>query len=197
MLGITRGVATLVGAAVAGFLLWLAVQMGDDTGGEYWAQYAIVGAAGLTMALSQVLGGWTKWGWPRISLDVLLLGFVPVAVLGLWVLDVNQPGGATFGGLAGDLGVDGVLADLGEVSAAIAFGIGLTLGFSFDTTGPRVREIAPEHRPIDTWDERDRRTADEPITAERRELPVRESSDRELPETETTAEDPPRRVISS
>jgi hypothetical protein len=194
MLGITRGVATLVGAAVAGFLLWLAVQMGDDTGGEYWARYAIVGAAGLTMALSQVLGGWTKWGWPRVSLDVLLLGFVPVAVLGLWVLDASQPGGPTFGGLADDLGVDGILADLGEVSAAIAFGIGLTLGFTFDTTGPRVREIEAEHRPIDTWDER---TADEPITAERREVPDREVQDRAPPEAETAAEDPSRRVISS
>jgi hypothetical protein len=194
MLGITRGVATLVGAAVAGFLLWLAVQMGDDTGGEYWARYAIVGAAGLTMALSQVLGGWTKWGWPRVSLGVLLLGFVPVAVLGLWVLDASQPGGPTFGGLADDLGVDGILADLGEVSAAIAFGIGLTLGLSFDTTGPRVREIEPEHRPIDTWDDR---TADEPITAERHEHPDREVPDRSLPETEATTEDPSRRVISS
>ena len=194
MLGITRGVATLVGAAVAGFLLWLAVQTGDDTGGEYWARYAIVGAAGLTMALSQVLGGWTKWGWPRVSLGVLLLGFLPVAVLGLWVLDASQPGGPTFGGLADDLGVDGILAELGEVSAAIAFGIGLTLGLSFDTTGPRVREVAQEHRPIEAWDDR---TADEPITAERRGLPDRDARERTLPETETTAEDPPPRVISS
>ena len=30
----------------------------------------IVAGAGLTMALSQLFGGWTKWGWPRISAGV-------------------------------------------------------------------------------------------------------------------------------
>ena len=64
MMGITRGVATLIGAAVAGFLIWLAAQMGDGSAGEYWATYGLIAAAGLTMALSQILGGWTKWGWP-------------------------------------------------------------------------------------------------------------------------------------
>ena len=46
MLGTTRGVATLLGAAIAVFLIWLAAQMGDDTAGEYWATYGLVAAAG-------------------------------------------------------------------------------------------------------------------------------------------------------
>jgi len=144
MIGITRGISTLVGASVAGFLLWLATQMGTESAGAYWATYGLVAAAGLTMALSQIVGGWTKWGWPRISAGVLLLGFVPVLLVGGWVLLARQP--ADFFNTSNwsrDLGVGGVVGDLGELLAAIAFAIGLTFGLMFDTEGPR-REVVPE-----------------------------------------------------
>ena len=91
MIGITRGLATLIGAAVAGFLIWLAAQMGTGSASEYWANYGLIAAAGLTMALSQILGGWTKWGWPRLSAGVFLLGFLPVLLVGGWVLLARQP----------------------------------------------------------------------------------------------------------
>ncbi len=140
--GMARGIATLVGAAVAGFLIWLAAQMGDDTTSEYWATYGLVAAAGLAMALSQVLGGWTKWGWPRLSLGVFVLGFLPVAIVGLWVLAAQQPGDPWLdtGSWSDDLGVGGVVNDMGELVAAVAFGIGLTLGLTFDTA-PREVEV--------------------------------------------------------
>ena len=76
MPGITRGISTLIGAATAGVLLWVAVQLNEGATGGYWATYGIVAAAGLTMALSQLLGGWTKWGWPEISPKVFLLAFL-------------------------------------------------------------------------------------------------------------------------
>ena len=91
MIGVTRGISTLVGAAVAGILLWFATQIGTETSSEYWATYGLIAAAGLTMALSQILGGWTKWGWPRFSLGVFLIGFLPVLVAGGWVLFARQP----------------------------------------------------------------------------------------------------------
>ena len=91
MIGVTRGIATLAGAAVAGVLLWFATQVGTESAGEYWATYGLIAAAGLTMALSQILGGWTKWGWPRLSLGVFLLGFLPVLLVGVWVLLARQP----------------------------------------------------------------------------------------------------------
>jgi hypothetical protein len=171
MLGMTRGFATLVGAAVAGFLLWLAAQMGDDTAGEYWATYGLVAAAGLTMALSQVLGGWTKWGWPRMSLDVFLLGFLPAAFVGVWVLLAEQPGDPALAtaSWSDDLGVGGVVSDLGELLPAIAFGVGLVLGFVFDTTGPRLEP--PPGEPLERRPEpagaHDERATEEPLTAER------------------------------
>src|SRR5687768_3326398 len=141
-MGITRGVSTLVGAAVAGFLIWLAAQLGTGSSGEYWATYGVIAAAGLTIALSQILGGWTKGGWPRISPGVLLLGFLPVLVVGGWVLLARQP--ADFFNTSNwsrDLGIMGPVGDLGEALAAISFLIGLTFGLTFDTAGAR-REVA-------------------------------------------------------
>ena len=174
MMGITRGISTLIGAAVAGFLIWLATQIGDGAAGEYWTTYGLVAAAGLTMALSQILGGWTKWGWPRLSFGVFLLGFLPVLVAGGWVLLARQP--ADFFNTSDwsrDLGISGVVGDLGELLAAVAFGIGLTFGLCFDTSGPRrdvvvddVRAPDVRERPLVTQEHR-RSATDEPLTADR------------------------------
>ena len=184
-MGITRGFSTLIGAAVAGFLIWLATQIGQGSAGEYWTTYGLVAAAGLTMALSQILGGWTKWGWPRLSLGVFLLGFLPVLLVGGWVLLARQP--ADFFNTSNwsrDLGIDGVVGELGELLAAIAVGIGRPFGLTFDTSGPRrelvtddVRERdvrrtpAPVTTPTGAGTTRvhDRPAADEPLTAERAE----------------------------
>jgi hypothetical protein len=165
MIGVTRGISTLAGAAVAGILLWFATQVGAETASEYWATYGLIAAAGLTMALSQILGGWTKWGWPRFSIGVFLLGFLPVLVAGGWVLLARQPADwMNTSNWSRDLGVDGLVADLGNVLPAIAFAIGLTFGFSFDTAGPRREVVETDHV------HRDRvRDADAPLTAERAE----------------------------
>ena len=146
MIGITRGISTLAGAAVAGVLLWFATQVGTQTSSEYWSTYGLIAAAGLTMALSQILGGWTKWGWPRFSLGVFLIGFLPVLVAGGWVLLARQPADwMNTSNWSRDLSIYGLVADVGNVLPAIAFGIGLTFGFSFDTAGPRREVVAEEH----------------------------------------------------
>jgi len=143
--GLTRGAITLIGVLVAGLLLWFGTQILPDepTSGEYWAAVGVVAAAGLTMALSQLLGGWTKWGWPRISGKVFLLAFLPALILGGWMLAAVDPSdvwlGRHVGNWSDDIGIDGLVGDLGTMYPAIAFGIGLVFGFTFDTTGPRVR----------------------------------------------------------
>src|SRR5436305_14553018 len=91
MYGLTRATVTLIAAAIAGLLIWIATQIGDSSNGEYWATYGVIAAAGLVMALSQLLGGWTKWGLPRVSISVFLFAFVPVAVAVLWVLIYHPP----------------------------------------------------------------------------------------------------------
>jgi hypothetical protein len=151
-MSITRGFSTLVGAAVAGFLIWLAVQIGTESAAEYWSSYGLIAAAGLAMALSQVAGGWTKWGRPRLSPGVFLFGFLPVLIVGGWVLLARQP--ADFFNTSNwsrDIGIMGPVGDLGEALAAISFLIGLTFGLMFDTTGARRevadREVAAERYP--------------------------------------------------
>ena len=148
MIGITRGISTLAGAAVAGVLLWFATQVGTQTTAEYWSTYGLIAAAGLTMALSQILGGWTKWGWPRFSLGVFLIGFLPVLVAGGWVLLARQPADwMNTSNWSRDLSIFGVVNDLGNILPAIAFGIGLTFGLSFDTAGPAARGGRGRARP--------------------------------------------------
>jgi hypothetical protein len=151
MIGTVRGVFTLVGAGIAGLLIWLTTQIGTGTTGGYWEVYGLFAAAGLTMALSQLFGGWTKWGWPRVSVGVLLIGFLPVLVVGGWVLLAGQPDANWFQrhvvSWSGHAGVDGLVNDLRAQLAVIAFGIGLVFGFTFDTTVPRgtqATQPAPE-----------------------------------------------------
>ena len=97
MYGLTRATTTLVFSAVAGLLIWLATQISNDHVGGYWARVGLVAGAGLVMALSQLLGGWTKWGVPRLSIAVLVTAFVPVAIVSLWVILAASPvaGGST------------------------------------------------------------------------------------------------------
>jgi hypothetical protein len=164
MYGLTRGTMTLAGAAGAGVLLWLASQFETDATGEYWAAVGLIAAAGLVMAVSQLLGGWTKWGWPRISGAVFLLAFLPVLVVGGLVLLHAQPDSDAFGaGWAGDLGADGLADDLAALWPAIAFAVGLVFGLSFDTTGPGVRELS-----VEEMEERRRRGYVGPVPVETR-----------------------------
>jgi MFS family permease len=138
--------STLIGVASAVVLVWLASQVGDDSTADYWALYALIAAGGLAMALSQLLGGWTKWGWPRVSGTVFLLGFLPALAVTTWVLGAGQP---TENWLqehvvdwSDSLGLDGVVEDLLDLAGPLAFLTGLTFGFTFDTSGPRTREVA-------------------------------------------------------
>jgi hypothetical protein len=158
----------LAGAAVAGILLWIATQIGAQTSGEYWTTYGLIAAAGLTMALSQILGGWTKWGWPRFSLGVFTLGFLPVLVAGGWILLARQPADwMNTSNWSRDLGIFGVVADLGNILPAIAFGVGLAFGLAFDTAGPRRAVAVPTTARVTDGRELPDRAADEPLTADR------------------------------
>jgi hypothetical protein len=163
---------TLIGVALAGGLIWFATWLGppEDTG-EYWAAMGAIAGAGLVLALSQLAGGWTKWGVPSISPSVLVLAFLPALVAGGWILVAAQPEGSTARERVLDwsasLGISGLVGDLTTVVGAIAFGIGLVFGLVFDTTGPRSREEVVEHD----------RYADEPTTAERERAAAADTRD--------------------
>ena len=171
MYGLTRATTTLVFAAAAGLLIWLATQVSNDHVGGYWARVGLVAGAGLLMAVSQLVGGWTKWGWPRLSIPVLVTAFIPVAIVSLWIILAGEPGSGWFHNhvlaWSRDIHVSGLVTDFLYYIPVLAFGTGLVFGFSFDTTGPVVRG---RHVAVD----RDRKVApvnglaaDEPVSAER------------------------------
>lgn len=193
--GPTRALTTLLGGAGAIILIWLATQISDDSNGGYWAQYGLVAGAGLVMAFSQLVGGWTKWGMPRISPTVLLIGFLPVLVVGGWILLAHQPDSGLFRGRilgwSGDLGIRGLVEDFKEMLPALSFLIGLTFGFAFDTTGPStaVATMDVDRRGAAAPRSVDRRATDEPLTAERH-VALR-SSDGDIVRSGRTTAPPP------
>jgi CubicO group peptidase (beta-lactamase class C family) len=143
-----RAIFTVIGVAAAGFLIWLATLFDLGETGEFWGAMGLLGAAGLALGLSQIFGGWTKWGIPVLSPGVFLLAFVPTAIIVGWILLATQPEGgwqqSRLQGWSDDIGILGFVEDVGIFGAALALGLGLVLAFSFDTTGPRTRVVDRE-----------------------------------------------------
>jgi hypothetical protein len=168
--GPTRAIVTLLAAAVAGLLAWTTTKIGHNSTGGYWAIYGILAGAGLVMALSQLIGGWTKWGRPTFSPTVFLLAFVPTAIAVGWILIFHQPHSTLWRGSvtnwSGDFGIAGFVKDMGgPLLTMLSFGLGLVFGFCFDTTPALRRRGMPtgattRRMPADT-------DADAPIARER------------------------------
>jgi len=162
MNGQMRAGLTLVGVAGAGVLLWVAAQVSRGTVGGYWAAYGIVAGAGLVLAVTQLRG---RYGHPPA---MFALGFLPVLICAGWVLLGMQPHGNWFRdhvlAWSGNIGIKNVVLDLGTWLGVLAFGIGYTLGLVLEPMPAAVEE------PVGY----DRTAADEPVTAERREVDERD-----------------------
>jgi hypothetical protein len=146
--GINRVPITLLGAAGAGALLWLAAAHVDrSTMGGYWAATGLVIAAGLVFGLSQLRGA---GGHPPA---MLLFGFVPVLIVAGWVIVAMQPGGPWTGdhvhAWSDDIGVGSVVRALGTWVGVLAFGIGATLAAAVEPFGARRRQPAEPVRQND------------------------------------------------
>jgi len=170
----TRGLTTLAAAGGAGVLLWAATLVGQRTDGRFWAEMAIVAGAGLVMALSQVIGGWTKGLRLRMSPGTFLLAFVPVLIVVGWIMVASQPGHGWHEGTlvswSRSAGIVGLVHDLALWHGVLAFGFGLVLGLSFDTV-PALQPVTAPAAPISASRPMPARApADEPVTAERREV---------------------------
>jgi hypothetical protein len=140
---VVRGLTTLLGVAAAGFLIWVATEFDLGSTGEYWAAMGILVGAGACLGLSQLLGGWTKWGAPTISSSVLLFAFVPTLVAVGGILVATRPTdtdeGEQVAGWIRDIGLGGLAEDLIAFQGVLAFGLGVVFAFCFDTRGPRAR----------------------------------------------------------
>src|SRR6186713_454669 len=90
---LVRALFTLLGVAAAGLLIWIASTFELTSTSEFWYAMGLIAAAGLALGLSQLFGGWTKWGMPTMSPGVFLLAFVPTAIVVGWILLATQPDG--------------------------------------------------------------------------------------------------------
>lgn len=125
-----RALGTLLAVAVAGALLWYVPHFNRWTAGGYWAVMTLMAAAGAVIGFSQLRG---SGGSPTARFVVV---FLPVAVVTGWVLVASQPRGNWFRDhvreWSGDLGIDGVVDNLDNHVAVVAFGLGVIFGVRFD-----------------------------------------------------------------
>lgn len=167
---VVRGLTTLIGVAAAGFLVWLATQFDLGTTGEYWSAMGILAGAGACLGLSQLIGGWTKWGAPTISPGVFLLAFLPTLIAVGGILVATRPTGTEEGedvaGWISDIGLGGVAADLILFQGVLAFGLGIVFAFMFDTRGPRTRVVEERDAVVPDEEVHDYRREDEIVTDE-------------------------------
>jgi hypothetical protein len=149
---LVRALFTLLGVGAAGLLVWLAHYFDLGSTSEFWYAMGVIAAAGLVLGLSQLFGGWTKWGIPVLSPGVFLFAWVPTAIVVGWILMVNQPEGGWYQeklqSWSASLGIEGFVRDLGLWRAVLAFGLGIVTAFTFDTTGPRERRRAEYEREV-------------------------------------------------
>jgi len=165
----TRGLTVALAAGLAGLLLYLAAEVGQQTTVRFWASMGIVAAAGVVMALAPVLGGWTNGLRLRLSPGTFVLGFLPVLVVVGWILMATQPGTGWHEGRvvswSHDLGLMGAIHSLGLWHGVLAFGFGLVLGMTLDAVPmPAEDVVVDRRRPAD-----DTTVADAPMTAEQYE----------------------------
>ena len=167
---IVRGLTTLIGVAAAGFLVWLATQFDLGTTGEYWSAMAILAGAGACLGLSQLIGGWTKWGTPTISPGVFLLAFLPTLIAVGGILVATRPTGTEEGqdvaGWIRDIGLGNIAEDLILFQGVLAFGLGIVFAFMFDTRGPRTRVVEERETVVPDEEVHDYRSEDEIVTDE-------------------------------
>jgi hypothetical protein len=167
----SRGLTLALAAALAGLALWGAAQIGTQTTGRFWIAMAIVGGAGLLLALANHVGTWTKGLRLRMSPSTFALAFLPVLVCVGWILIASQPGSGWQEGRldswSNSIGVLGVVHSIGLWHGVLAFAFGLMLGLSLDGVPAPAEEAAPAYAgPAGAAAAGP--PADEPVAAERR-----------------------------
>ena len=150
MFGVRKATMLLTGAGVAGLLIWVATQvMGTQIGSarEYWAVVGLLAAAGFVLAAVHMVGRAGGGMVPHLSPTAFLFGFLPVLVVGGFIVWYGQPSGGLLVGdthsFANTIGVDGLVSDLTRLLPVFPFGIGLVLGLTFDAL---PRPVVAERR---------------------------------------------------
>jgi hypothetical protein len=170
MNGWNRAMTTLLAAAAAGFLLWLAAQFNMHNTGGYWAALGIVAGCGFLLGLAQLRG---SGGHPPA---MLMLTFLPVLICAGWILIYAEPHTNWFrthvGRWSGDIGIRGVVHDVSMWNGVLAFGIGLVFAYVLEPRmlmRKRETAVAAPVMPRRRLPVFHRAAADEPMRAEKAE----------------------------
>jgi len=139
MHALPRALLTLLAAAGAGALLWVAAQFNTNGTRGYWAALAVIAAGGLLLGLAQVRSS----GYPPLTLPLV---FAPVTIAAVWAIVVAEPVSNTFRSHLrawdSDLGISSAVNQIGRWDGVLALGIGLVLGFALEPAAARQRTAA-------------------------------------------------------
>jgi hypothetical protein len=116
----TRVSALLLGAAGAGVLIWLAGRFDSQTRHDYWISLGLVAAAGLVLGIAHLRSAADRRGGLLVAL--------PAAAVAVWVALAAQPTGSDVMRWSRDIGIGGVVRDLGVHAGVLAFGAALVVG---------------------------------------------------------------------
>jgi hypothetical protein len=132
----------------------------------------IVGGAGLLLALANHVGTWTKGLRLRLSPGTVVFAFLPVLVIGGWVLIASQPGTgwqeARIDSWSNTMGILGLVHSVSLWRGVLAFAFGLMLGSSLDGVPEPAAEAEPAPAYAGPRGMPAHPAADEPVAAERR-----------------------------
>ena len=116
----TRVSALLFGTAAAGVLIWLAGRFDGQTRHDYWISLGLVAAAGLVLGIAHLRPAADRRGGLLVAL--------PAAGVAVWVALAAQPTGNDVMRWSRDIGIGGVVRNLGVHAGVLAFGAALVVG---------------------------------------------------------------------
>jgi len=122
----SRSLATLLCAAGAGVLIWAATQFNTSTQGGYWSVVGLFIAAGLTVALSQMLVANKVRTRSGFDPGAFLISFLPVLVVAGWIILAGIPSGSVashFQSWSGSIGIKTFVNDMVTYFGVLAFGL--------------------------------------------------------------------------
>ena len=149
----TRAMTMLIVAAAAGALVWYAGRFDGTTSHDYWISLGLIAAAGLIVGLAAGL-------YTVQAAASLIAALVPLLVV-IWVALATQPTGGHVTNWSHDLGIAGVVSDLGVHVSVLAFGACVIVATAAGLLGSRrVTVPAADREPVTTAPETDRVSAE-------------------------------------
>ncbi len=141
----TRAMTMLIAAAAAGALTWYAGRFDGSTSHDYWISLGLIAAAGLIVGIAL-----------RAYAASLIAALVPLLVT-VWVALATQPTHGHVTNWSHDLGIGGIVGDLGVHVSVLAFGACAIVATAVAVPGlHRTPVTAGGGEPVTTTPETDR-----------------------------------------